>query len=181
IQVVPCLVFEKRIPLMKRTLAIAALFVFLISNSAKSGAAGFQSAVDYPVGTAPQAVASADFNGDGKMDLAIANNGNGSGDDGGISILLGNGDGTFQATNNFTVGNNPSAIAASDFNRDGRTDLVLIDRSGVGVLLGNGNGTFAATTYLSAASGPVSLAVADLENDDIPDLVVLASSLSVLM
>jgi FG-GAP-like repeat len=133
------------------------LFAILISNSAQSGAAGFQSAVDYPVGTAPRAVASADFNGDGKMDLAVANNGNSSGDDGGVSILLGNGDGTFQATTNFTVGKSPVAIAASDFNLDGRSDLVVIDNSGVGLLLSNGNGTFSTATYLSTASGPVSL------------------------
>jgi hypothetical protein len=86
-----------------------------------------------PVGTAPRAITSADFNGDGKIDLAVANNGNGTGDDGGISILLGNGDGTFQATNNFTVGKSPAAIAASDFNLDGRSDLVVIDNSGVGL------------------------------------------------
>jgi FG-GAP-like repeat/FG-GAP repeat len=166
---------------MKRLFAIAAWFAFLISNSAKSGAAGFQSAVDYPVGTAPRAITSADFNGDGKMDLAVANSGNGAGDDGGISILLGNGDGTFQATNNFTVGKSPVAIAASDFNLDGRSDLVVIDNSGVGLLLGNGNGTFSAATYLSTPTGPVSLAVADLDNDHISDLVVFASSLSVLL
>ena len=166
---------------MKRLFAIAAVFAFLISNSAKSGAAGFQSAVDYPVGTAPRAITSADFNGDGKLDLAVANNGNGSGDNGGVSILPGNGDGTFQVTTNFTVGKNPVAIAASDFNMDGRSDLVVIDSSGVGILLGNGNGTFSAATYLSTPSGPVSLAVADLDNDHIPDLVVFASSLSVLL
>jgi FG-GAP repeat len=51
-----------------------------------------------------RAVASADFNGDGKVDLAVANNGNSSGEDGGVSILLRNGDGTFQATTNFPVG-----------------------------------------------------------------------------
>jgi hypothetical protein len=166
---------------MKRLFAIAALFAFLISNSAKSGAAGFQSVVDYPVGTAPRAVASADFNGDGKVDLAVANNGNGSSDMGGVSILQGNGDGTFQSASNFTVGNFPVAIAAADFNGDSRPDLVLIDSSGVGVLLGKGDGTFAAATYLSTASGPVSLAVGDLDKDNVPDLVVNASSLSVLL
>jgi hypothetical protein len=75
----------------------------------------------------------------------------------------------------------PRALAASDFNRDGKDDLVLIDSSGVGVLLGNGDGTFGPVTYFPTASLPHSLAVSDFDNDNIPDLVVPASSLSVLL
>jgi hypothetical protein len=61
---------------------------------------------------------------------------------GGISILFGNGEGTFQPANNFAAGKKPRALAASDFNRDHKDDLVLIDSNGVDVLLGNGDGTF---------------------------------------
>src|SRR5438445_7362816 len=166
----------------KRFLAVVLLFLLSGVRPANSATVGFQSAVSYTVGTAPRAVASGDFNDDGKMDLAVANSGNPSvGDDGNVSILLGNGDGTFQAASNITAGKNPFAIAAADFNGDGRADLVLIDSSGVGLLLGNGDGTFGPVTYFPTANGPVSLAVADFDGDNKPDLVVAASSLSVLL
>jgi hypothetical protein len=168
----------------RRLLAVTLLILFPIRHQEAAATVGFQAAVNYPVGTGPRAVASADFNGDGKADLAVANSGVLNSvliDDGGISILLGNGDGTFQPAKSFNAGKNPRALAASDFNRDGKHDLVLIDSSGVGVLLGNGDGTFGPVTYFPTASGPASLAVADLDNDGIPDLVVAASSLSVLL
>ena len=88
----------------------------------------FGSPTNYPVGNTPRAVATGDFNHDGKLDLAVANTANHS-----VSILLSNGDDTFQTANNFTAGKNPFAIAAPDFNGDGRADLVLIDSSGVSV------------------------------------------------
>jgi hypothetical protein len=160
------------------------LLLFSLSYPADGATVGFKAAVNYPVGTAPCAVTSADFNGDGKADLAVANSGILNFvaiDDGGISVLLGNGDGTFQPANSFTAGKNPRALAASDFNRDGKADLVLIDGSGVGVLLGNGDGTFGPLTYFPTASFPHSLSVSDFDNDNIPDLVVAASSLSVLL
>jgi hypothetical protein len=163
-------------------LVITLFLLFSLSNPANAATVAFKPAVTYPVGTAPFAVASGDFNGDGKMDLAVANAGNvAAGDDGSVSMLLGNGDGTFQPANNISAGKNPFVIQAADLNRDGKADLVLIDSSGVGVLLGNGDGTFGPVTYFPTASSPVSLAVADLDNDNIPDLVVAASSLSVLL
>jgi hypothetical protein len=171
---------RKRIALLVVTLRL----VLSLGNLAHAATIAFQTAVNYRVGTGPRAVAFADFNGDGQLDLAVANSGVLNSvviDDGGISVLLGNGDGTFQAAKSFTAGKNPFALAASDFNRDGKSDLVLIDGSGVGVLLGNGDGTFGPVTYFPTASGPHSLAVADLDGDNIPDLVVAASSLSVLL
>ena len=162
---------------------VTTLLLICISISANAFTVSFRPAVNYPVGTAPQAIAVGDFNGDGKPDLVVANLGNPqTGDDGSISVLLGNGDGTFQSAHNFAGGKNPSSIATADFNRDGKTDLVLIDSSGVGVLMGNGDGTFGSVTYLATASGPLSLAVADFNADNITDLVVVAqSSLSVLL
>jgi len=165
-------------------LVISLLVPFSLSNPAHAATVGFKPGVTYPVGTGPRAVASADFNGDGKADLAVANSGILNFvaiDDGGISVLLGNGDGTFQPANSFTAGKNPIAIAASDFNRDGRADLVIIDSTGVGVLLGNGDGTFGPGNYFPTASFPRSLAVGDLNGDNIPDIVVAYSSLSVLL
>ena len=170
----------------RRCLAVLFSLIMLMCLAGRRAAAatvGFQPAVTYPVGTAPVAVAVGDFNGDGIPDLAVANAGNPQiGDNGNVSILLGNGDGTFQPTNNIAAGKNPFAIEAADFNRDGEADLVLIDTSGVGVLLGNGDGTFRPVTYLATVSAPLSLSVADFNADNALDLVVVSqSSLSVLL
>ena len=66
------------------------------------------------------------------------------GDDGGVSVLLGNGDGTFQAARNFSAGKQPESIAIADFNSDGRLDIIAVSETEnvLNVLLGNGDGTF---------------------------------------
>jgi hypothetical protein len=163
-----------------KLLARMLLFVSVLSRFAGAGTLRFKPAMTYPVGTIPNAVTAGDFNGDGETDLAVANFGSATGN-GGISIMFGTGDGTFQSANNFAAGKKPHALAASDLNRDGKDDLVLIDSSGVGVLLGNGDGTFGPVSYFPTASFPHSLMVSDLDGDDIPDVVVVASSLSVLL
>ena len=73
-----------------------------------------------PVGTDPDAIVAGDFAGDGKLDLAVANDGSNA-----VSILMGNGDGTFQPAVDYTVGNDPVAIVAGDFNGDGKLDLAV--------------------------------------------------------
>src|ERR1700739_2498692 len=79
----------------------------------QSFAVEFRSASGYAVGSSPQSVVVGDFNGDGKMDLAVLNTVSNN-----VSILLGNGDGTFQAAKNFDAGSNPSGIFLGDFNGD---------------------------------------------------------------
>jgi hypothetical protein len=149
------------------------LIPFLLCPSVEGALVGFETATSYPVGTNPRDLALGDFNNDGKLDLATVNNGNAdTGDDGNISLLLGNGDGTFQPAINVSTGKNPTAMAPAGFNRDGNADLVFIDGSGVGVSLGNGNGTFGPATYVPTADGPLSLAVADLDGDNKSDLIV---------
>jgi hypothetical protein len=121
-------------------------------------------------------VALGDFNGDGKLDIArtgtVADNGHLSG---GLSVLLGNGDGTFQAARNSTAVLSPISLTVADFNRDGKDDLAVDiygDAHQVSVLLGNGDGTF--QNPLNYAAGPyTSFAVAaDFNGDGFPDLAV---------
>jgi hypothetical protein len=120
-------------------------------------------------GSSPASVAVGDFNGDGKLDLAVANTVSSS-----ISILLGNGDGTFQAAQFFGTDSGPAFVALGDFNRDGKIDLAVANTSAgtVSVLLGNGNGTFQAARNTAAGTAPSAVAVGDLNGDGAPDLAI---------
>jgi len=170
----------------QKRLVVAVLSILFSLSPAAHGAVGFQTAQSYPVGPNPRAVAVGDFNGDGKMDLAVVNFGDPSvNDNGSVSILLGKGDGTFQPANNAVAGKNPSYIAVGDFNGDGRVDIVTVNSDNtVSALLGNGDGTFQAHVDYGAGSGPDFVAVGDFNSDGRPDLVVTNSgggSVSVLL
>src|SRR5262249_30398612 len=85
----------------------------------------------YDAGFEPWSVAMGDVNGDGHLDLAVAYRGTAPFySDGGVSVLLGNGDGTFQAARNFPVGSDPRSVAVGDFNGDGHLDLVVANSEG---------------------------------------------------
>ena len=86
-----------------------------------NGDGTFQPQVTYAVGSDPDAIVAGDFNGDGRTDLAVANQATTTT----VSVLLGNGDGTFQPQVTYAVGSYPVAIVAGDFNGDGRTDLAV--------------------------------------------------------
>jgi len=151
------------------------LLPFSLSYTAGAVTVKFQQAVTYQVGTTPLAIASGDFNGDGKVDLVVANVGTpGAGDDGSVSILLGNGDGTFQPANNIAAGKNPISIAVGDFNGDSRLDFAGADsgNSTVSVLLGKGDGTFQAPVSYATGVGPTFIAEGDFNEDRRIDLVV---------
>ena len=139
-------------------------------------AQAFAPQVTYPAGNpiAPF-VATGDFNGDGIPDLVVAT---GSGYHA-VKVLLGNGDGTFQAPKTFTVGSQPYYIAVGDFNNDGNLDLAVANLAGnsVSILLGNGDGTFAAAPepLLPTGAGstsPIAIVAADFNGDGILDLAV---------
>jgi hypothetical protein len=119
-----------------------------------------------------------DFNGDGKLDIAVTGGGYGLNTVNAVTILLGNGDGTFNLAQNstFATGSNPWAIIAADFNGDGKLDLVVAnqDDGTLTILLGNGDGTFtpANGSPVAVGSGPYALAAVDLNSDGKLDLVV---------
>ncbi len=118
------------------------------------------------------AVAIADFNHDGNPDLAVTDS---SRSTPGVSILFGNGGGSFQLPVHYSFGVKPSAIAVGDFNADGNPDLAVTDLASgtVSILLGSANGTFQAPSIVNVGSEPDDVKVGDFNGDGIPDLAVL--------
>jgi hypothetical protein len=174
--------------------ALALLFVILLRVSfaqtvpavpAMPGVS-FAPAVEYDTGgQAALSVAIADVNGDGKLDLVVANNCASVGHcnkPGSVGVLLGNGDGTFApAVAYLSGGLFAKSVAVADVNGDGKPDIVVANaclsdtdcEGAVGVLAGNGDGTFQPViTYVTGGYEAYSVAVADLNRDGNPDLVV---------
>jgi hypothetical protein len=128
----------------------------------------FAFAGHFAVGLSPYSVAVADFNGDGKPDLAVANENSNS-----VSVLLGNGDGTFQTAKNFAVDTDPRQMGVADVNRDGKLDVITSNGQSntISVLLGNGNGTFKAAKNFATGGYSNKMAVGDVNGDGKPDVV----------
>ena len=133
-------------------------------------------------GGSATSVVVADLNGDGKPDLVVANACTGLGCEGGVSVLFGNGDGTFQAARTYPTGYTAMiAVAVADLNGDGKLDIIA-STSGdclpdpcinhVIVLLGNGDGTFQPPISFPSTYDTITLAVADVNGDGKPDLLV---------
>jgi hypothetical protein len=125
-------------------------------------------------GVGPDGIAAADLNGDGNIDLVVANNNFQQPST--ISVLLGNGNGTFNAAVNYEVGAGPAGVAIADFNGDGNLDLAVANTAGdtVSLLEGNGNGTFQSAQNIQFANDslPISVVAADFNNSAYPDLAV---------
>jgi hypothetical protein len=126
-----------------------------------NGDGTFEPAAAVPLNSGSAGLAVGDFFGDGKQDLVIGSNVNGT-----VSVLRGNGDGTFQAPVILHAGNDARAVAVGDFAGNGKQGIAVIDaRSGtVNVLLGNGDGSFQAPVAYPVGHG-VALAVGNFFGD----------------
>ncbi|WP_089717731.1 FG-GAP repeat domain-containing protein [Candidatus Entotheonella palauensis] len=122
----------------------------------------------FSVGREPNQVIIADLNADGSLDLATAN---GTTDN--VSVLLGQGDGSFLVEQGFGVGDNPSSLTVADVNRDGNPDLITADQfsNTVSGLLGNGDGTFPAAQGFGVGELPQAVDADDLDGDNQLNLV----------
>jgi hypothetical protein len=141
----------------------------------------FGAKTDYATGAKPQAVAVGDLNGDGKLDLVVANTEANT-----VSVLLGKGAGTFATKVDYPTGEAPTAVAIADVNGDKKPDLIVANSAtgNVSVLLGKGDGTFEPKVDYQTGTKPQSVAVGDLNGDGKSDLVVAnteAGTVSVLL
>jgi hypothetical protein len=150
---------------MKRliwTLLLTALAV--LPQSAWAGQ--FKKPVYYSVPGLPWAIVTADFNGDGNLDLAVAEF------DGKVQILSGKGDGTFRKGPSFTIPDtySPVCLAVGDFDGNGTLDLAVVEYIGpangrLGIFLGKGDGTFQQSAQYDIGYESTSAAVADFDGD----------------
>ncbi len=157
------------------------IVVGAVNNSTAPGVVVFLSnpdgtlkpGVNYGTSETLAYVAVADFNGDGKMDIAATDYANDV-----VQIFLGNGDGTFTVGGSFatdTAGSSdPQTLVAGDFNHDGKVDLAIANWASqtIGVLLGVGDGTFATPTPYAVSSYPYGMTASDLNSDGYLDLAV---------
>ena len=125
--------------------------------------------IAFPVGAGPSDITSGDFNGDGKSDVIVVNS-----QDLTLSVLLGNGDGTFESLVIELEGSLPFSIDSGDINGDGKLDIAISDllNHTVSVLLGIGNGEFGLQNFFSTGDAPISVILADVNGDLKLDMAV---------
>src|SRR5215210_7152070 len=146
-----------------------------------NGAGTFGARADYAVGGPGQDLAAGDFNGDGRLDLVVTINDPQIG----LSLLTGNGDGTFDAPVTFpnTSGFDSPAVAAVDLNNDGKLDVVIaheiacytapcVASEVISVMIGNGDGTFRPSREIQVGRGMAEIAVGDYNRDGFKDLAL---------
>jgi FG-GAP-like repeat len=146
-----------------------------------NGTGAFGAVVDYAIGGQGQDIAAGDFNGDGRLDLVVTIND----PQVGLSLLRGNGDGTFGAPVNFpnTSGSGSPAVAAVDLNNDTKLDVVIahdiacftapcVNTDLLSVMIGNGDGTFQPSREIPVGRGMSEIAVGDYNRDGFKDLAI---------
>lgn len=135
-------------------------------------ASSFGARIDLDMGQGPRSITGADLNGDGHVDLVLANEHAGS-----VSVLFGAGGDTFEPAVDYPVGNGPLSVATADLNVDGDFDLLVANShdDSVSVLLNPGDGVFADKVDYPTGTGPVSIIGADLDGDGFTDLVLANS------
>ena len=133
----------------------------------------FSNRTSFIGGEYPVAAVAADFNGDGKLDLAVVNRGDNT-----VSILLGKPDSTFTPKVDYAVGAEPTEIVAADIDGDKKVDLAVLNSESktVSILLGHGDGTFAAQTVEPTDDAPVGIVASDFNGDGKIDLAVACST-----
>jgi len=130
----------------------------------------------FQAGPSPISIAVADFNGDGKLDLAIGNQ-SGASTPGSVSILTGKGDGTFSSTVSYNVGLTPLSMVSTDFNGDGKADLAVLDTytqtsDMLWIFLGKGDGTLLPPSSSASGTSVGALSYTDLNHDGKQDLLI---------
>lgn len=146
------------------------MFGLLLESKAADQTISFSAKTDFGTGSRPVSVAVGDFNGDGALDLAVANE-----DAASVSILLGTGTGSFGPKIDFGFsGIGPFSVAVGDFDGDGKLDLAVANviNNSVSILLGTGMGTFGGRTDIGTGTNPTSVAVGDFNGDGELDLAV---------
>ena len=141
-----------------------------VSVLLNKGDASFEAKRDFQTGRAPRSVALGDLNGDGKPDLATANDLSNTGT---ASVLLNTGDGTFESPVDYATSAGAYTVAIGDLNDDRMPDLAVADERGVSVFLNSGNGSFATRLhYNTGGDFAISVTLGDLNGDSKPDLAV---------
>jgi hypothetical protein len=150
-----------------------------------NGSGGFAARAEFPVAGNMQDLAPGDFDGDGHVDLAVTINSPQIG----VSVLAGNGDGTFDPAVNLpnASGSDSPSIVATDLDADARIDLVIahsiacyvapcVTTESMSVLMGNGDGTFQPAREVQVGRGMARIAVGDFDRDGIKDLAIAGDS-----